>query len=137
MNRDNEKKIMPNLDENALMNLMVDGIRKDGFKIPAETSLAEQPENKKPVMRERNCTEGISPTEYEEIFFKEVKSTARHGKSVYINPVHHKKLTRIVQVIGDDNITIYAYLYNLLEYHFQEFEQQITVSFNEKNNPIF
>ncbi|MGJ1203854.1 DUF3408 domain-containing protein [Sphingobacterium lactis] len=137
MNRDNEKRVTPNLDENELMNLMVDGIRKDGFKNPIETTPAEQPENKKPVIREQNRTERISPTEYEEIFFKEVKSTARHGKSAYIDPVHHKKLTRIVQVIGDDNITIYAYLYNLLEHHFTEFEELIKEIYEEKHKPLF
>ncbi|TCV18658.1 uncharacterized protein DUF3408 [Sphingobacterium alimentarium] len=137
MDRDKEKKVTPDLDENALMNLMVDGVRKEGFNIPEEEKPIEQSEKEKPVKRERSRTKGISTAEYEEIFFREVKSTARHGKSVYINPDHHKKLSRIIQVIGDDNITIYAYLSNLLDHHFGEFEQQITESFNEKNKPIF
>ncbi|RZJ28881.1 MAG: DUF3408 domain-containing protein [Chryseobacterium sp.] len=137
MDRDKEKKVTPDLDENALMNLMVDGVRKEGFNIPEEEKPIEQSEKEKPVKRERSRTKGISTAEYEEIFFREVKTTARHGKSVYINPDHHKKLSRIIQVIGDDNITIYAYLSNLLDHHFGEFEQQITASFNEKNKPIF
>lgn len=137
MDRDKEKKVTPDLDENALMNLMVDGVRKEGFNIPEEENPIEQSEKEKPVKRERSRTKGISTAEYEEIFFREVKSTARHGKSVYIDPNHHKKLSRIIQVIGDDNITIYAYLSNLLDHHFGEFEQQITESFNEKNKPIF
>lgn len=119
------------------MNLMVDGVRKEGFNIPEEEKPIEQSEKGKPVKRERSRTKGISTAEYEEIFFREVKTTARHGKSVYIDPNHHKKLSRIIQVIGDDNITIYAYLSNLLDHHFGEFEQQITESFNEKNKPIF
>lgn len=137
MDRDKEKKVTPDLDENALMNLMVDGVRKEGFNIPEEEKPIEQSEKEKPVKRERSRTKGISTAEYEEIFFREVKTTARHGKSVYINPDHHKKLSRIIQVIGDDNITIYGYLSNLLDHHFGEFEQQITASFNEKNKPIF
>lgn len=137
MDRDKEKKVTPDLDENALMNLMVDGVRKEGFNIPEEENPLEQSEKGKPVKRERSRTKGISTAEYEEIFFREVKTTARHGKSVYIDPNHHKKLSRIIQVIGDDNITIYAYLSNLLDHHFGEFEQQITESFNEKNKPIF
>lgn len=137
MDRDKEKKVTPDLDENALMNLMVDGVRKEGFNIPEEEEPIEQSEKEKPVKKERSRAKGISMAEYEEIFFREVKTTARHGKSVYIDPDHHKKLSRIIQVIGDDNITIYAYLSNLLDHHFGEFEQQITVSFNEKNKPIF
>ena len=136
MNRDNEKKVTPDIDEEKMMELMVDGVRKDGFKVPAEEPI-QQPEKERPVSRERSRVKSNNQADYEKIFFKEVKSTARHGKSVYIDPDHHKKLSRIVQVIGEDNITIYAYLCNLLDYHFQEFEQQITESFNEKNKPIF
>lgn len=136
MNKENEKKVTPELDEKGLMDLMVDGVRKDGFKVPAEEPIQQQ-EKEKPASRERSKAKGNNQADYEKIFFKEVKSTARHGKSVYIDPDHHKKLSRIVQVIGEDNITIYAYLCNLLDYHFQEFEQQITASFNEKNKPIF
>lgn len=136
MDRENKKRVTPDIDEEKMMNLMVDGVREEGFQAPVEIRV-EPLEKEKPVKRERNRTKGNSPAEYEEIFFREVKSIARHGKSVYINPHHHKKLSRIIQVIGDDNITIYAYLSNLLDYHFQEFEQQITASFNEKNKPIF
>lgn len=137
MDTENKKRIIPDIDEEKMMNLMVDGVKIEGLQAAAETPSSELPEKEKPVKRERSRTKGISPAEYEEIFFKEVKTTARHGKSVYINPNHHKKLSRIVQVIGDDNITIYAYLSNLMDHHFQEFEQQITESFNEKNKPIF
>lgn len=136
MNRDNEKKVTPDIDEAKMMELMVDGVRKDGFKVPTEEP-TQQPEKEKPALRDRSRIKSNSQADYEKIFFKEVKGTARHGKSVYIDPDHHKKLSRIVQVIGEDNITIYAYLCNLLDYHFQEFEQQITASFNEKNKPIF
>ncbi|WP_233266155.1 DUF3408 domain-containing protein [Myroides fluvii] len=92
---------------------------------------------KRRVKKEQNSTKECDSTNYEEVFFKDVKSTARHGKSVYIDTGHHKVLSRIVQVIAEDKLTIYAYLYNLLEHHFNEFEQQITTSFNEKNKPIF
>lgn len=126
MNGDNEKKATSELDEGALMNLMVAGVRKEGFKITEEDKPIEQPEKEKLVKRERSRPKGYSQVDYEEIFFKDVKSTARYGKSVYIDPNHHKKLSRIVQVIGDDNTTIYAYLYNLLDHHFGEFEGQIT-----------
>lgn len=137
MDRENKKRATPDIDEEKMMNLMVDGVKIEGLQPRAETPPAGLPEKEKPVKRERSRTKGISTAEYEEIFFREVKSTARHGKSVYIDPNHHKKLSRIIQVIGDDNITIYAYLSNLLDHHFHEFEQQITESFNEKNKPIF
>ncbi|WP_413514116.1 DUF3408 domain-containing protein [Myroides odoratus] len=74
---------------------------------------------------------------YVDTFLKEVSSKAKDGKTIYIRPEFHKKLTRIVQVIGENKVSVYTYLNNLLEHHFNEFEQQITTSFNEKNKPIF
>lgn len=139
---DNNKKLKSDIDEEKMMNLMVNRVRKEGFDIPKEEILemkkAEGQEQEKPFKKGHIRSKSYSRADYEEIFFKDVKSTARHGKSVYIDPDHHKKLSRIVQVIGDNNnTTIYAYLYNLLDHHFGEFEESITTSFNEKNRPIF
>jgi len=138
---DNNKKVKSDIDEAKMMNLMVDGVRKEGFDISAEEILEkkknEGQEQEQPFKKGNTRPKSYSRPDYEEIFFKDVKSTARHGKSVYIDPDHHKKLSRIVQVIGDNNTTIYAYLYNLLDQHFGEFEESITTSFNEKNRPIF
>ena len=78
----------------------------------------------------------VNDQDYESIFFKRPDTNARDGKTVYIRHDFHEKLSRIVQVIGEDKITIYAYLDNLLEYHFQEFGEQITASFNNKYKPI-
>ncbi len=141
-----EFKKKQRIDEEAMMALMVDGLRPNGFteaelNAPGirdeQEETKEIPKKQKRVKKEQNSTKEYKVVDYEEFFFKDVKSTARHGKSVYIDPEHHKILSRIVQVIADDKLTIYAYLYNLLEHHFNEFEQQITISFNEKNKPIF
>ncbi|MEK6484829.1 DUF3408 domain-containing protein [Myroides odoratimimus] len=143
---DEEFKKKQRIDEEAMMALMVDGVRLKGFteaELNAPGIRDEQEENKeipkkqKRIKKEQTSTnKEYNSTGYEELFFKDVKSTARHGKSVYIDTKHHKILSRIVQVIADDRLTIYAYLYNLLEHHFKEFEEQITTSFNEKNKPI-
>ncbi|WP_121966694.1 DUF3408 domain-containing protein [Myroides sp. N17-2] len=141
-----EFKKKPRIDEEAMMALMVDGLRPNGFteaelNAPGirdeEENTVDEPKKQRRVKKEQNSTKEFESTNYEELFFKDVKSTARHGKSVYIDPEHHKILSRIVLVIAEDKLTIYAYLYNLLEHHFNEFEQQITTSFNEKNKPIF
>lgn len=80
--------------------------------------------------------EALHIIRYEEIFFKNPDTNASNGKSVYITPEFHERISRIVQVIGEDKITIYAYLNNVLAYHFQEFGDDITKSFNEKYKPI-
>lgn len=137
MEKDNKKKAIPEINEELMMNLMVDGVKKEGLQLPLEESEAPMKSLKeKPLAKERNKGKKANDQDYESIFFKKPSTNARDGKTVYIRPDFHEKLSRIVQVIGEDKITIYAYLDNLLEYHFQEFGEQITTSFNDKYKPI-
>jgi hypothetical protein len=137
MEKDNNKKNIPEINEELMMNLMVDGIKKEGLKLPQEEPETPiEPLQEKPLAKERNKGKKVNDHDYESIFFKKPGTNARDGKTVYIRPDFHEKLSRIVQVIGEDKITIYAYLDNLLEYHFQEFGEQITRSFNDKYKPI-
>lgn len=143
MEKENKKKSTPEINEELMMNLMVDGVKKDGLQLPLK-QIEEQVEevvkptelpSAKSVIKEKSRKK-TSEMEYESIFFKRPDTNARDGKTVYIRPDFHEKLSRIVQVIGEDKITIYAYLDNLLDYHFQEFGEQITKSFNDKYKPI-
>jgi hypothetical protein len=135
MKKEHNEKVTPEIDEELMMAIMEDGVKKEGMQIPREQ--AKEREQEKLVIKERSKIKKINETDYEKIFFKRVETNARNGKSVYIRPDFHEKMSRIVQVIGEDKITIYAYLDNLLEYHFQEFGEQITKSYNDKYKPIF
>ncbi|TCV19221.1 uncharacterized protein DUF3408 [Sphingobacterium alimentarium] len=145
MEKDNKKKARPDINEELMMNLMVDGVKKEGLQLPPEPP-AEEPEKEeikpkelaqeKPAVKEKSRTKRTNEADYESIFFKKPDTNARDGKTVYIRPDFHEKMSRIVQVIGEDKITIYGYLDNLLDYHFQEFGEQITKSFNDKYKPI-
>jgi hypothetical protein len=143
MEKENKKKSTPEINEELMMNLMVDGVKKDGIQFPLK-QIEQQDEESvkqkelpsaKSVIKEKSRKK-TSEMEYESIFFKRPDTNARDGKTAYIRPDFHEKLSRIVQVIGEDKITIYAYLDNLLSYHFQEFGEQITKSFNDKYKPI-
>lgn len=144
MEKVNKRKVTPEINEELMMNLMVDGIKKDGLQLSSELTEESQKEIIKPKElppsklenKEKTRTQKTSEPDYGSIFFKRPDTNARDGKTVYIRPDFHEKLSRIVQVIGEDKITIYAYLDNLLNYHFQEFGEQITKSFNDKYKPI-
>lgn len=141
MENDNKKKNPSEINEEMMMNLMVDGVKKEGLKLPQESSEKEGEEvqelpPKKSSIKEKSKPKKTNEADYESLFFKRTDTNARDGKTVYIRPDFHEKLTRIVQVIGEDKLSIYAYLDNLLDYHFQEFGEQITKSFNEKYKPI-
>ena len=145
MEKENKKKNTPDINEELMMSLMVDGVKKEGLQLPIEQTVAAlekeyvQPEKlllEKPTVKEKTKIKKTNETDYESLFFKRTDTNARDGKTVYIRPDFHEKLSRIVQVIGEDKITIYGYLDNLLDYHFQEFGEQITKSFNDKYKPI-
>ena len=145
MEKENKKKITPDINEELMMSLMVDGVKKEGLQLPVEPIIETlkkedtQPEKlsmEKPAMKEKTKIKKRNETDYESRFFKRTDRNARDGKTVYIRPDFHEKLSRIAQVIGEDKITIYGYLDNLLDYHFQEFGEQITKSFNDKYKPI-
>ncbi|WP_060873536.1 DUF3408 domain-containing protein [Myroides odoratus] len=140
-----EDKKQPHIDEELMMSLMVDGVRKEGIKEPLQLDIEKVEEqrktedislNKSPVSKQKKQTKQSVETDYESTFFKKSDTNARDGKTVYIRPEFHEKLTRIIHIIGEDKITIYAYLDNLLDNHFDEFAQQITKSYNEKYKPI-
>lgn len=144
MEKDSKKKSTPEINEELMMNLMVDGIKKEGLQLPPkqteeprkEVTKSKELPREKLEIKEKTRVKKTSEPDYESIFFKRPDTNARDGKTVYIRPDFHEKLSRIVQVIGEDKITIYAYLDNLLSYHFQEFGEQITRSFNDKYKPI-
>lgn len=141
MEKGNKKKVTSDINEEMMMNLMVDGVQKEGFQIPPEVPEKEEHTPKEPLrekseVREKGRAKKTTRSDYESTFIKKSDTNARDGKTVYIRPEFHEKLTRIIQVIGEDKISIYAYLDNLLDNHFQEFSEQITTSYNDKYRPI-
>jgi hypothetical protein len=74
---------------------------------------------------------------YEKAFLQINKAQKRGDKSIYLSPEHHQRLTRIVRIIGDDKIPLFAYLNNILEYHFRMFGDMISMEFDEKYKSLF
>lgn len=143
MEEQSKRKPGGDLNETEMMNLMVDGVRRDGSlsrhaddAVVNSDTLKDQ-DSDQPVSKvSRGKHKRPNEADYDKIFFKRPETNARDGKTVYIRPEFHEKLSRIIQVIGEDKISIYAYLDNLLEYHFNEFGEQITTSYNAKHKPI-
>ncbi|MGV0857396.1 DUF3408 domain-containing protein [Empedobacter brevis] len=143
MDQENKKQIPLKIDEDLMMSIMANGVKKEGLKIPTETNIqvdnkemSKQINEDRKVVKDKVQKNRNVEVNYESIFLIKSDTNARDGKTVYIRPAFHEKLTRIIQVIGEDKISIYAYLDNLLAHHFDEFGEQITKSYNEKYKPI-
>ncbi len=133
MENQDKKKNIQVIDESYLMSMMAGN--KDEKK-PTQVEASNNAAQELPVPKERGKTKKNNELDYEKLFLKNPDTNARNGKSVYIRPSFHERLSRIVQVIGEDKLTIYAYLDNVLDHHFQEFGEQITKSYNDKYKPI-
>lgn len=132
MEKNDKKNITSKVDEEYLMQVMAEGTR-DPNQLPVENRSIEQKE----VIKEKVRSKKASELTYGERFLVSHSMNRRGEKSIYIRQEYHERLSRIVQVIGDDKIPLYAYLDNILENHFAEFEKAITENFNDKFKPIF
>jgi hypothetical protein len=91
---------------------------------------AEQP--KEEGRRKKNKSQ-----EYENLFFKEPAVKTRSGKVVYIRKEYHDRILKIVRVIGENEFSLFGYLDNILEHHFNTYQDEITELYRKKNTDLF
>ncbi|SEM65328.1 Protein of unknown function [Chryseobacterium taichungense] len=118
----------PEIDEEAMMRVMAG-------EEPTETEQTRPSANT--VKRTTSKPKKLTKEDYCGQFFKIPNTTASKGKSVYVRQEHHETFNRLTNIMGIDKLTIYAYLDNIIEYHFQEFGELIKEIYNEKLKPLF
>lgn len=131
MGNENNNNEDGSIDEQYLMSIMAGNTKKE-TQTEELDSIKEKPISKQKLKNKKNLE-----ITYAEQFLTHHTMTRRGDKSIYIRPEYHERLSRIIQVIADDQIPLYAYLDNILAYHFEMFEQEITDDFNNKYRPIF
>lgn len=122
----------PVVDEDYLMNIMSgdEAINND-----KNTSQSVEAKENKP--KEKIRASAPKKRNYEEVFLTNRYPSGRSGKVVYIRPEYHERLLRIVQLTREEKTTLYSYIDNILEQHFNDFGTEIQEFFNERNKPIF
>lgn len=99
---------------------------------------AEPGKNQSPIGRNRQSkSQGLTEKEYFETFFKIPTQKASKGRSVYIRLEFHQKFLKLIAGLEIDRLTMYAYLDNIIEHHFKEFDELIHKIYNDRNKPIF
>ena len=120
----------PQVDEEAIMRVMT-GEKPAEIEVERTRPSANNP--KKSTSKPKKLTK----EDYCGQFFKIPTTTASRGKSVYVRQEHHEMFNRLTNIMGIDKLTIYAYLDNIIEYHFQEFGELIKEIYNDKHKPLF
>jgi len=75
--------------------------------------------------------------DYESLFLVNAEIPTRSGKLVSIREKYHDRITKIVQVIGKKEVSIFSYIDNVLNHHFETFQDEITELYNKNNESIF
>jgi hypothetical protein len=56
-------------------------------------------------------------------FIKESDTVARLGKTVYIRKEFHDRIMKIIQVIGENEVSMFSYIDNVPAHHFDPFRK--------------
>ncbi|MDV3837639.1 conjugal transfer protein TraB [Elizabethkingia anophelis] len=116
------------VDEDYLMNIM-----SGDEPLPNTSQKHEQLKENKPREKQRSSPKKM---DFEETFLINRFPSGRSGKVVYIRPEYHERLLRIVQLTREEKTTLYSYIDNILQQHFQDYGADITRYFNEHFKPI-
>jgi hypothetical protein len=65
-------------------------------------------------------------TDYKNRFLVNVNIPTRSGKLVGIRKKYHSRISKIVKTIGDNEVTLFSYIDNILEHHFETFQDDIS-----------
>lgn len=87
--------------------------------------------------KQNEVTTSRNESNYGAFFFKEAEVKTRNGKVVYIRKEYHDRILKIVRVIGENELSLFSYLDNVLEHHFAVFQEEITRLYKKKNTDLF
>lgn len=129
-----DEKKEPEQEQNTLLH-------SDDLTVIETSEKSVETEETKPIAGNTKRTvskpKKLTKEDYCVTFFRIPKRNASKGKSVYVRQEHHETFNRLTNIMGIDKLTIYAYLDNIIEYHFQEFGELIKEIYNDKHKPLF
>ncbi|RKE52430.1 DUF3408 domain-containing protein [Sphingobacterium detergens] len=86
---------------------------------------------------EKNNRKQMAKRSYGSQFLKKQTIERRSDKAIYVREEYHERLSRILNIIGNGNIPLYAYLDNILKHHFELFGEDIIKDYDKMNKPLF
>lgn len=105
---------------------------------PAEPEAAKEKDVPREENRRRRGKTKPESQDYESLFIRTAPSTTRSGKAVYIRKEFHDRIMRIVQNIGFNELSLFSYIDNVLEHHFETYQEDISDLYRKRiPNDIF
>lgn len=72
-------------------------------------------------------------TDFTSIFLKENHTSSRGGKNINIRTEFHRKIAKIIHVIADSDLSFFGYIDNVLEHHFEMYEDEVNELLKKHN----
>ena len=116
-------------DEDLILRSLMKGKKPDLEQpVPSETeNVEDKPEIVSPPIKEqgKKKKQREQVQDYVELFIKESTEISRIGKTINIRTEFHERIQMIVQMIGDNKVTIFSYIDNILKMHLDQYEEII------------
>ena len=114
--------------------------RKETAELPAVSEAPApvmQERQSKPVASDRQRKERGRRASHKDIFVRNTNLKARNGRQCYIRNEYHEQIQRIVEVVGNREVTIASYIDNVLAFHFEMFGAEITEELDQRFNSTY
>ncbi len=123
------------IDEKAIIASFLQDEPTDHDSLVNETreSAEEPPAVQAEAPKEESRRRKSKGQDYENLFIRNTDTSTRSGKTAYIRKEFHDRITRIVQVIAGNELTLFSYLDNVLEHHFNTYQEEISDLYKKRN----
>lgn len=127
-------------DEDLILGSLMKGNRPElEGRVPESKTVATEEEKEDenplaPVKEEPKKRKAKAP-DFVLTFLKENRTSSRKGKNINIRQEFHNKIRKILSIIADNELSYFGYIDNILENHFNMYEDEIN-ELLQKNNRL-
>lgn len=100
----------------------------------SEKPIQEEPEIQMIVVPSKEAELQQSMTDYKKRFLVNANISTRNGKLVGIRKKYHSRISKIVKTIGENEVTIFSYIDNVLKHHFDAFQDDISELYKKNSD---
>lgn len=138
------KKIPEQVDADALLRIMRPENENQEVSLPHDETVHASNEDKHEEKRtdvnvkEEGKKRRTDQEElYIQLFIRDSDLSARSGKLIYVRKEYHDRIQRIIQVIGKNELSLFAYIDHVLTYHFEMYEEEIRKLYKKNYKEVY
>lgn len=109
-----------------------EGEEQHEIESPPKAETEKEKEATRETSKRRRSKAQSEQENYEALFIRTSLTTTRSGKAVYIRREFHDRIMRIVQTIGFNKLSLFSYLDNVLEHHFNTYQEDISELYHKR-----